>query len=75
MLRRHVRYLCIYTACVNPTLKCSNTIDICNGIMFDFYPGLPQFSRLIKSGEKIIHHHIQARVKKQIRRVLVRDTE
>ena len=41
----------IYTAHMNPALngssalerfECSNAIEIRNGIMFDFYPGLPQ---------------------------------
>ena len=40
----------VYTACMSPTLngssalqhfECSNVIEIRNGIMFDFYPGLP----------------------------------
>ena len=45
-----VNNLHIYTACTSPTpngssaLQCfehSNAIEICNGIMFDFYPALP----------------------------------
>ena len=40
----------IYTACMSPALirisalerfECGNAIKVYNGIMFDFYPGLP----------------------------------
>ena len=51
MLRRLIRYPCTYKAhtCMNPTLnessaiwcyECSDAIEICDGIIFDFYTGL-----------------------------------
>ena len=50
MLRRFIRYSCIYEVHMSPTLsrssairrfKHSNAIEICDGIPFDFYTGLP----------------------------------
>ena len=49
-LRRCVRYSFIYEAHMSKALnessalqhlECGNVIKICNGIMFDFYPGMP----------------------------------
>ena len=49
MFHRRVEYLCINTT-RDPTLngssglqwfKCDNMVEICNEIMFNFYPGLP----------------------------------
>ena len=46
-------YFIVYIARMNSTLngssalqhfKCSNAIEIRNGIMFDFYPGLPHIT-------------------------------
>ena len=50
MLRRFIRYSCIYEARMSPTLnrisvirhfEGSNAIEIRHGITFDFYTGLP----------------------------------
>ena len=50
MLYRLIRYSCIYEANMSPALnrssamqrfKGSNAIEICDGITFDFYTGLP----------------------------------
>ena len=50
MLRRLIKYSCIFAVRMSPILngsfvlrhfECSNAVEICNGIMFDFYPGLP----------------------------------
>ena len=50
MLRRLIRYSCIFAGCMSPTLngsfalqcfKRGNTVRLRNGIMFVFYPGLP----------------------------------
>ena len=44
------RYSCIFIARMSPALngsfalqrfECGNTVELRNGIMFDFYPGLP----------------------------------
>ena len=61
VLHRHVRYLCIYAACMTPALnersvlQCfehSNTVKIRNRITFNFYPGLPQLCIFVE-GEYI----------------------
>ena len=50
VLRKFIRYSCIYEVHMSPTLsrssairhfKHSNAIEICDGIPFDFYTGLP----------------------------------
>ena len=50
MLRRFIRYSCIYEVRMSPTLngssviqhfECSNVIEIRDGITFDFHTGLP----------------------------------
>ena len=50
MLSRRIRYSCVYTARMSPTLsgssalqrvKLSDALKIRNGIIFDFYSGLP----------------------------------
>ena len=52
--RRLIRYSCIFVVRMNPALnesaalqhfERSNTVKICNGIMFNFYPGLPHMWR------------------------------
>ena len=63
-LRRHIRYSCIYIVRMSPTLsgssvlqrvKLGDALEICNGIIFDFYSGLPHvfllllFSDLLES--------------------------
>ena len=49
-LRGHIRYSYIYIACMSPTLsgssvlqrvKLGDALEIRNGIIFDFYLGLP----------------------------------
>ena len=61
----------VYTACMSPALngssalerfEHSNAIKIRNGIMFDFYPGLPHIEVMLQNkAEKIakivIKHH------------------
>ena len=48
MLRRLIKYSCIFAACMNHTLngssvlECGNAVEIRSGIMFDFYLGLSQ---------------------------------
>ena len=51
VLRRRIRYSCTFTACMSSALNISsalqriergNAVEIHNGIMFDFYLGLPQ---------------------------------
>ena len=50
MLHRLIRYSYIFVVRISPSLngssalqgfECSNAVEIHNGIMFDFYPGLP----------------------------------
>ena len=50
-LCEHGKYSWVYPVRMSPAfngisvlerLKCGNAIEICNGIMFDFYPELPQ---------------------------------
>ena len=50
MLRRRIRYSCVYTARMSPAfsgssalqrVKLSDMLEIRNGIIFDFYSGLP----------------------------------
>ena len=45
-----IRYSCILAACMSPALngsfalqhfECGNAVEMYNGIMIDFYPGLP----------------------------------
>ena len=54
MLHRLIKYYCIFTTCMSPTLnesfvlqhfERSNAIEMSNRIMFNFYPGLPHVSR------------------------------
>ena len=51
-LCRLIRYWCSFAARMSPTLngfECSNVLELCRGIMFDFYPGLAHMYSTIPS--------------------------
>ena len=69
MLHRLIRYSCIYAARTSSTLnrsfalqcfKRSNTVQICNGVMLDFYPGLPHmFTYVFEYTYSLLHMQAQ----------------
>ena len=50
MLRRLIRYSCIFALNGCFVLQCfegGNAVELCNGVMFDFYTGLPHMECLV----------------------------
>ena len=65
MLHRLIRHSHIFAACMSPAFngssvlqcfECGNMVEICNGIMFHFYPGLPH---IVGKLEQRSHNHSQ----------------